>query len=86
MDKDRLKTSNPLSSGDMTNCITQHGEWRLRHHMVEGIGFLPNGELCAEFMAMIGVRLHRLWKVKACDIKFYYPDGTYTGFRLKQLK
>jgi hypothetical protein len=91
MDKDRLKASKTLSSGEMTNCITQHGEWRYDKLQLA----IPNnciiqvpikliydagGLACvttAEYSNVVFVHFH--------DVKFY-QNGRYSGFRLKQLK
>lgn len=75
------KASKPLSSGGMTNCITQHGEWRYktkRGRLVHNIGKTEYD------MPNVLVINDRYW-VYCGDVRFY-QNNTYTGFRLKQLK
>jgi hypothetical protein len=88
MDKYRLKASKPLSSGGITNCITQHGEWRVPNatnsqiaKILEQDTTTVKGKVFLKCETTDGIQGYIL----ADRLRFYNPDGRYSGMRLKRL-
>jgi hypothetical protein len=75
----------------MIDCITEYGQWRTktkRGRLVKTASY----ELSSKYSVFRGRTFtHLVWVndrylVYCGDIKFYYPDGRYSGIRLKSLK
>lgn len=88
----------PLSSIGVTNCITKHGEWRVPNKDHSQIAAILEQEI-SKVSDPCGSLHNRQVIFLKCEttagiqgwilsdrVRFYYPDGRYSGIRLKRLK